>query len=154
EVMQTLNHLMADLEEVLARADAEVVNYLGGGFIALLRGAGHAWRGVDAALDLLHVVDEFNRPRRVLGLIPLPGRSAVASGTVFLGTIVTYRKMDFTAVGNAVNLAARLVGHAEVGQPCVSRETRDLLGDRFSFAPANPRALDLGTMGARQVWDV
>ena len=104
-------------------------------------------RTVDAALELIDSVEEFNRPRAVLGLIQLPARVAVASGSVFLGNIGTYHKMEFTAIGNAVNLAARLVAEAEVGRPCVSQETRDLIGERFRFAGQGPRSLDLGGLG-------
>jgi class 3 adenylate cyclase/predicted Ser/Thr protein kinase len=154
EVMQTLNHMMADLGEPLRRAEAQVTAYLGGGFMALLRGTGHAWRAVDVALELLAVVEEFNRPRAVLGLQQLPVRIGVASGAVCLGNIGTYQKMDFTAVGHAVNLASRLVRQAETSRLCISKQTRDLVGDRFSYAPGSPRTIDLGTLGRHEVHDV
>jgi adenylate cyclase len=154
EVMQTLNHMLADLGEPLRRAEAQVTTYLGGGFMALVRGSGHAWRAVDVALELMAVVEEFNRPRAVLGLQQLPVRIAVATGPVCLGNIGTYEKMDFTAVGNPVNLASRLVRQTEGGLVCVSRETRELLGERFSFAEGNPRVLDLQGIGRREVYDV
>jgi class 3 adenylate cyclase len=154
EVMQALNQLLADLGDILERAESQVTSYLGGGFMALVRGPGHAIRAVDAALELIAVVDEFNRPREVLGLTQLPVRIGLASGTVFLGNVGTYRKMDFTAVGNAVNLASRLVRHADDRSPCISRETHDLLGARFSFAADNPRLVDLPGLGRREVWDV
>jgi class 3 adenylate cyclase len=154
EVMQTLNHLMADLGEPLRKAEAQVTAYLGGGFMALLRGPGHAWRAVDVALELLAVVEEFNLPRAVLGLQQLPVRIGVASGPVCLGNIGTYQKMDFTAVGNPVNLASRLVRQAETSSPCISKHTRDLVGDRFRYAEGSPRTLDLGTLGRHEVFDV
>jgi serine/threonine protein kinase/class 3 adenylate cyclase len=154
EVMQTLNHLMADLGEPLRKAEAQVTAYLGGGFMALVRGPGHAWRAVDVALELLAVVEEFNRPRAVLGLQQLPVRIGVASGPLCLGNIGTYQKMDFTAVGNPVNLASRLVRQAETSSPCISKETRDLVGDRFRYAPGSPRTLDLGSLGRHEVYDV
>jgi serine/threonine protein kinase/class 3 adenylate cyclase/tetratricopeptide (TPR) repeat protein len=154
EVMQTLNHMMADLGEPLRKAEAQVTAYLGGGFMALLRGPGHAWRAVDVALELIAVVEEFNRPRAVLGLQQLPVRIGVSSGPVYLGNIGTYQKMDFTAVGHAVNLASRLVRQGETSLPCISRETRELVGDRFRYAPGSPRTLDLGTLGRHEVYDV
>src|SRR5262249_40037782 len=65
EVMRTLNQMMADLSEVLESHRGFVTSYLGGGFMALFRGGGHAVRGVEAALDLITVVNSFNRPRAV-----------------------------------------------------------------------------------------
>jgi serine/threonine protein kinase/class 3 adenylate cyclase len=154
EVMQTLNHLLADLGEPLRKAEAQVTAYLGGGFMALLRGPGHAWRAVDVALELLAMVEEFNRPRAVLGLVQLPVRIGIASGPVCLGNIGTYQKMDFTAVGNPVNLASRLVRQAETSSPCISKHTRELVGDRFRYADGSPRTLDLGNLGRHEVYDV
>ncbi|MBI1914693.1 MAG: protein kinase [Planctomycetes bacterium] len=154
QVMLTLNQLLADLEGVLERCAAQVTAYLGGGFMALLREAGHAERAVSGALDLLQVLEEFNRPRDILGLPLLPAKIGVASGVVFLGNIGTYRKLDFSGVGVPVNLAARLMRQADVTAPCISQETRELVGERFVYRAGGPRLVDLPGIGQRQVWDV
>src|SRR5262249_55209410 len=122
QVMQTLNQLLADLEGVLERGGAQVTTYLGGGFMALLRDACRAVRCGEEALKPWVVLEEFNRPRDILGLPVLPAKIGVASGAVFLGNIGTYRKMDFSAVGVPVNLAARLMRQADVSAPCISQE--------------------------------
>jgi adenylate cyclase len=109
---------------------------------------------VDVALDLLQVLSEFNLPRQVLGLRQLPGRIGVASGPVFLGNIGTYRKMEFTAVGPAVNLAALLMRQADEKAPCISQETHELAGDRFRYRNDAPRLVELSGIGPRQVWDL
>ncbi len=154
EVMRTINQLMADLGEVLERHRAFVTAYLGGGFMALVRGPGHAERAVGAGLELIAVVEAFNRPRAVLALRRLPVRIGIATGNMFLGNIGTYHKMDFTALGGAVNLASRLMRQGTNRSPCVSRETYDLVRDRFTFAEGNPRVADLTELGRREVWDV
>jgi adenylate cyclase len=152
--MATLNQLMADLGVVLEKNRAQVTSYLGGGFMAILLGQGHAERGVDSALDLFKVIAEFNRPREVLGLRLLPARIGVASGPVSLGNIGTYHKMDFTAVGPPVNMSARLMRQGDDSTPCISQETADLVQGRFTFKPDSPRTVDLKDIGRRQVWDV
>jgi class 3 adenylate cyclase len=156
EVLLALNQLLADLAAALDRHRTEVVSYLGGGFIALARETGHAHRAVSAALDMLAVVTEFNRPRELLGLRLLPAEIGIASGPVFLGNIGTYRKMTFTAVGPAVNLAARLMRQSDksLNAPCISRETYELVRDRFVFHPDSPRTIELKDLGRREVWDV
>ena len=154
EVMRTLNQLLADLVTILERHRAHVVANLGGGFLAVVRGAVHADRATEAALELVGIVEQFNRPRAVLGLRQLPVSIGVASGSLFLGNIGTYHKMDFTAVGVPVNLAARLVREADSRWPCLSQETYELVRDRFEFAPGNPRTVELRGIGRRDVWDV
>ncbi len=154
QVMQVLNQILGDLDAVLEKHDAHTTALLGGGFMALLRHAGHAERAVGAALELLQVVKEFNGPREVLGLSVLPAGIGVASGGVRLGNVGSYRKMDFTAVGLPVNLAARLMHEADPAMPCVSQETFHLVQDRFLFSPNNPRRIDLKGLGVREVYDV
>ena len=104
--------------------------------------------------DLIGIVDEFNRPRSVLGLIPLPVSISIASGNLCLGNIGTYSKMDFTAVGLPVSMAAWLVRKADNHCPCISQETYELVRGRFEFAPGNPRTVELRGIGRREVWDV
>lgn len=154
EVMRTLNQLLNDLGTALEKRGGFVTSYLGGGFMALVRGVDHAGRAVQAALDLIAVVEEFNRPRAVLGLKQLPVRIGAATGSMYLGNIGTYHKMDFTAVGPPVNLASRLMREARPQVPCISKETWELLGDHFTFAPDNPRVIDRVEIGRPDAWDV
>jgi class 3 adenylate cyclase/tetratricopeptide (TPR) repeat protein/predicted Ser/Thr protein kinase len=154
EVMQLLNQVLADLNAVLDGYQARITSYLGGGFMALVRDADHAERAVQAGLDLLGVMGEFNRPRQILGLRVLPAGVAVASGPVCLGNIGTYQKMDFTAVGQTVNLASRLVREADLLSPCISQETYNLVRDYFDFRGDQPRRVELKGLGPRDVWDV
>ncbi len=153
-VLWTLNQLLADLEGVLDRHRACVITYLGGGFLALLREANHAERAVDAALELRATIAEFNRPRCILGLPLLAARLGVASGLVFLGNIGTYRHLDFTAVGPAVNLAASLMRRADPAAPCISQETYEQVRDRFLYRAESPRQLEITGIGTRSAWDV
>jgi class 3 adenylate cyclase/tetratricopeptide (TPR) repeat protein len=153
-VLLTFNQLMADCGEVLARHQAEVLAYPSGGLLAVVRDARHAERAVSAALDLLAALEEFNRPRQVLGLPLFRARLALHTGHALLGNVGTYHKMDFTAVGPAVALAGALLAEARPGVPCVSRATRELTGDTFLYQPGGPRSVTLGGFGACEVWDV
>jgi class 3 adenylate cyclase len=153
-VMMTINQMMANLAGVLRRYGACVTAYLGDGFMALVRGRDHAQRGVQAALALGRSLDEFNRPRQVLGLHQLRGRVGVSTGEVFLGNVGTYDKMDFTALGTTVNLAARLQPEAELGHPCISHTTHERVLEDFIFREGNPRTVRLKGLKPQQVWDV
>lgn len=154
-VMMTLNQMMADFAEVLDRYGASVTAYLGDGFMALLRGTDHASRAVSVALDLMESLDEFNRPRVVLGLKPLNIRIGISTGEVFTGNVGTYQKMDFTAIGSTANLASRLQSEGEPGLPCISRDTYNQLPEgAFVFKTGCPRTVSLKGLGEQQVWDV
>jgi class 3 adenylate cyclase/predicted Ser/Thr protein kinase len=150
----TFNALMADCTEVLGRHGAQVVAYRGGGLMALVRESRHAERGVEAALDLVAALEEFNRPREVLELPLVHGRIALHTGEVLLGNVGTYRKMDFTALGAPIRVARGLLPEARPGQPCVSEATHEQLRDRFACDPAGPRTVQVAGLGPRVVWDV
>ena len=109
---------------------------------------------MSAALDLVSALEEFNRPRELLGLTQFHVRIGIASGQLLLGNVGTYRKMDFTAIGATVNLAGALRNEAEVGVPCISRGTFDLARDRFAYRRTAPRSVTLAGFGSVEVWDV
>ncbi len=153
-VMTTLNQMMADLRQVLLRHQVGVTAYLGDGFMALVRGTDHARRGVCAALDLTAALNEFNRPRKLLDLPLLNARIGLSSGEVFLGNVGTYDKMDFTALGTTVNLAARLQSEADPGRPCISQGTYELVRELFVFREGNPRLVTPKGLDKQNVWDV
>jgi len=153
-VLQTFNQVLADLDGVLEQYRAQVLTYQGAGFLAILRQARHAERAVQAALDLIAVVNEINRPRLILGQPPLQVRIGINTGTVFLGNVGTYRKMDFTAIGPTVSLASRLLTCAEPGKPCLSESTRELLAEQFAYPASGPRTVDLLGSEPVPVWDV
>jgi adenylate cyclase len=152
--MQTLNQMLADLAVVLERYDAVVTAYLGDGFMALLSDMDHARRAVDAALDMEAALAMFNQPRRVLQLPLLAVRIGISIGEAVLGNVGMYQKMDFTAIGTTVNLAARLPPEAEPGVLCINYTTYAHVQEAFCFCTATPRTVSLKGLGERQVWDV
>jgi class 3 adenylate cyclase len=153
-VMMTLNQIFADLAAALERHDIVVNQYLGDGFMALVREGGHARRAVAGALDLLAALERFNRPRRVLGLPPLEARVGVSTGDVFFGNVGTHRKVDFTAFGPTTNLAARLLGEAQPGSVCVSEETYKRVRDEVEVREPAGREAELKNVGRHRFWDV
>jgi class 3 adenylate cyclase/predicted Ser/Thr protein kinase len=153
-VMMTLNQIMADLEAVLERHRARITTYFGDGFMALVRDARHAERALQAALDVMAALQEFNRPRAVLGWPLFQMRIGIHTGPAFLGNVGTYRKMSFTAVGAVVSLASRLLNWAESGLPCISPTTEELVRHDFVFMPGNPRTVKPVGLPPCEVWDV
>ena len=63
----------------------------------------------------------------------------VASGFVTVGVIGAASRLEYTAVGPAVNLASRLCSEAAHGEILVDPRTRELMGEEHAL-----RALGLG----------
>jgi class 3 adenylate cyclase len=150
----TLNQMMAASEEVLLRYDAIVTTYLGDGFMLLFLAHDHARRAVSCALDLHTTFTSFNEPRVLLKQTPLRIRIGIGTGEVCLGNVGTYQRMDFTAIGATVNLAARIQTEAEPDLPCVSEATYESVRGDFATLRNDPRIVTLKGFGEVGVWDV
>ena len=93
----------------------EVLKFIGDGILAIFPVAGSTPRGAcDSALRAVTAVQagmaHLDGDRRRLGLPPLPFGAALHLGEIFWGNIGAADRLDFTAIGPAVNLASRLEG--------------------------------------------
>ncbi len=93
----------------------EVLKFLGDGMLAIFPVAGGSARpACDAALSAVAAaragMAHLDAARRVEGLAPLPFGAAVHLGEILWGNIGAADRLDFTAIGPAVNLVSRLEG--------------------------------------------
>ena len=84
-----------------------------------------------AALEMLDLVDGFNREQVLRGAMEIRIGIGIASGPVIAGFTGTQQRVTYTCVGDTVNLAAHLEAHTKVvGQPIlIDENTRSGLGD-------------------------
>ena len=94
----------------------------------------HAARALYAALEIVADLESFNEDSPLLREHRLAIHVGVNSGLVVTGGIGALEKRQYTAMGDAVNVAARLVSKAERGKVLVGRSTHRLTSGRFEFA--------------------
>ena len=93
----------------------EVLKFLGDGMLAIFPVAGGSpGAACDAALNAVAAaragMAHLDAQRRRQGLPPLPFGAAVHLGEILWGNIGAADRLDFTAIGPAVNLVSRLEG--------------------------------------------
>jgi adenylate cyclase len=107
--------------------DGIIDKFLGDGvmalFIPVIAGENHAARAIAAGRAILAAVDGEG-----LGRTGLMVGAGVHTGDAFVGVVGGDEKLDFTALGDTVNIAARLGGIAGAGELLVSRAAWDRAG--------------------------
>ncbi len=100
--------------------------------------ADHAERAARTALAMQRRVHELNETWRSQGRPTIEIRVGLNSGPVIVGNMGSKRRMSYTVLGAAVNLAQRMESNAPAGGVLVSEHTLALLDDAFTTEPAGP----------------
>ena len=108
-----LNEYFSYMEDVLTNRSGIIDKYVGDAIMAVFgipkAGEQDAQNSVTAAGEMLQVLDLLNRRRATeSGAAPIRIGVGIATGTVILGNIGSPKRMDFTVIGDAVNLASRI----------------------------------------------
>jgi adenylate cyclase len=86
----------------------------------------HADRAILAGIMLQRLVEEWNHDRTQAGLPVVRIRVGINSGPAVVGNVGTEKRVDYTVLGSAVNIASRLEsGVAKPGQIVISQNTLD-----------------------------
>ena len=133
--------------EILAAFDAHVAQYLGDGVLVYF-GYPQAHeddplRAVSAGLAILDDMPRLSRRIRERGLPPLSidVRIGVHTGPVVIGEMGAGARHELLAMGQTVNLAARLLEASEPGWLVISQATRRLIEGAFLLEGLGERAL-------------
>jgi adenylate cyclase len=135
EIVRMLNRYHGAAVPCILDNGGTIVQFVGDALLALFnapaRQADHALRAVRAALAMQEVVQtiadsEPGWPRLRVG---------ANTGPALVGNIGSETLRGFNAMGDAVNVAARLQALAEPGQVVIGEATRSALGDRYRVLP-------------------
>ena len=102
----------------------------------------HALAGVRAALAMRTSLEEHNRRAETTRMPPLHARIALNSGPVVVGDIGSRRRVDYSVIGNTVNIASRLEeGLAQPGEIVIGEDTLHQLDGRIETEPLGEHLL-------------
>ncbi|MCP4711538.1 MAG: adenylate/guanylate cyclase domain-containing protein [Planctomycetes bacterium] len=114
KTVHALNIYLDRMTEALDRYDATVNKFLGDGIFAFfgapISQPDHARRACQAALSAQEELDKLVQQQRDEDpdFPPLKMRIGISTGEVVVGDCGSHRKFDYTAIGDTVNLGARL----------------------------------------------
>jgi adenylate cyclase len=126
DVVALLNEYFSIATDVIFSREGTLDKFQGDAVMAFFNApeeqADHVWRAVDAALALQRSIAERNAR---IGGEGLTFGIGVHVGEVIVGNIGTSKAMNYTAIGDAVNVAKRLQERAAPGQVLISAEVHE-----------------------------
>src|SRR6266540_1259128 len=133
EVVSLLNDFYTLMIETTFKHDGTLDKLMGDAVMAIfgapISHSDHSLRAVRTAIAMQMGIVELNGRRRKAGGEPIAVGIGVSAGEAVAGTVGTADRMEYTVIGDSVNLAARLESNAKPGQILISQRTWDLVRD-------------------------
>jgi len=143
EVMKVLQDYQRRTCPLIAAAGGSIDKFLGDGILASFgavtpspTAAADALRAAEAVME---AATAWAAERRAAGLPPLDIGLAASSGRVVFGAVGDGERLEFTVIGDAVNLAAKLEKHNKVERTrAITDGATYALAERQGYRPASP----------------
>jgi adenylate cyclase len=150
DVVGLLNELFTLLTEAVFRHGGTVDKLVGDAVMAVFGAPAedpdHARSALRTAEAMMAIVETAGAGWQSRYGVRLQLAIGVHSGEAVVGNVGSERRMDYTAIGDVVNLAARLETIARPQQILVSAATAERVGEAFDLAPVGERAVGERTM--------
>jgi class 3 adenylate cyclase/tetratricopeptide (TPR) repeat protein len=136
---------LSRMTEAVHHYEGYVASFTGDGIMALfgapIAHEDSARRAVAAAMRMQRALEQYAVQMTRRHGIQVRFRVGLNTGPVVVGTVTEDLQMDFTAIGDTVNLAARLQQVAEPGCVFISEPTHRIVGDHFDCEPLGELAV-------------
>ena len=134
-----LNEYFTPMTEAIMKRRGTVDKFIGDGLLAFFGDpedqTDHALRCVTAAQDMQRKVSKLTSTWETLAGLPIRIRIGINTGPVIVGNMGSPKRLSYTVIGSAVNLAQRLESNAPEGGILISRSTYDQVKDTLNAEP-------------------
>ncbi len=142
KVVSLLNKFFSAMTDIIFANGGTLDKYIGDGLMALFGAPTateeDALNSVKAAVTMQKKIRELNPELRAEGLPEISMGIGLHTGEATIGYIGSDKRSEYTAIGDTVNLAARLQSNASGGQILMSDATAEACGNRIPFTEREP----------------
>ncbi|BAU42736.1 adenylate/guanylate cyclase domain-containing protein [Leptolyngbya sp. O-77] len=114
DVVTLLNDYFETMVEAVFTFEGTLDKFIGDALMAVFGAPlplpNHPWMAVQSALDMRRRLKEFNEHRRLANQPIIRIGIGISSGEVVSGNIGSQKRMDYTVIGDGVDISARLEG--------------------------------------------
>ena len=157
QVVALLNELFSVLTEVVFRHHGTVDKFIGDCLMAVwgapVADPDHAIHALECAEDMMRFLEAGTEEWRRKYDAEVRIAIGLNSGEAIVGNIGSEKRMEYTVVGDVVNVAARLEGLAAPNQVLVADATHELAADDFEWRLLGERQLT-GRQHATRVYEL
>jgi adenylate cyclase len=143
QVVRLLNRHFTDMTDIILEYQGTVVQFIGDAIMAFWGAPrnddDHAYRSVAAAIAMQKGMETLRSEFVKENLPPIHMRIGIHTGSVIVGNLGSEKRFGYTAVGDDVNLAARLEGINKLYGTgiMVSSDTARQLAGRIALRPVD-----------------
>ena len=141
-VVTTLNEYFSDMIDIVFKHNGTLDKIIGDELMVLygapISGENDTQRAVETAVEMQGKIEELNKERKKRKEPPILVGAGINKGLVVSGNIGSRDLMDYTVIGDTVNVASRLCAAAGPGEIMVSESVYKTSHETFSFERLNP----------------
>lgn len=157
EVVNTLNEYFDLMIDIVLKNNGTLDKIIGDALMVLFGAPtpmeGDTIRAIKTAFLMVKALDQLNQKRVLNNLFPIHIGIGVNCGQVIAGNIGSKEQMNYTVIGDAVNIASRLCSTAKAGQIIISEEVKHRVESYFKTVPLEKMYLK-GKSKPIQVYEV
>jgi hypothetical protein len=124
--------------KVIHQFGGTIDKFVGDEVMAIFEGRGNEINAVRAAVEIQSYCKELNAARLASGEKTINIGIGLNNGEVVMGNMGSEDHMDYTVIGDNINVAARMCGIAQPGMVLASKAIAEAIGDQASLKDQHP----------------
>lgn len=157
KLVQILNEYFTEMAKIIFENQGSLDKYIGDAIVAvfgsLIPLENAAQSAIRAAVQMMKCMNTLNESWMQNYRLVMNMGIGINTGEVFLGNVGSPERMEFTVIGDAVNVASRFSDIAKEGQILISKNTLASLSSEIKYKELPPTAVK-GKTGKLEVFEI